>query len=140
MDESTPTASKSSRPWWTTALAVFCLASVVFLVARDLFLPHVRDVEVWFGFELRGTPALLTAPVHWAIFLAGAWGFWYWRPWVLPCATAYAFYVAFCHLIWNQVSPNGSGWLAGAAQAIAFSIPGFLLLYAHRRNKHGAAS
>lgn len=123
-----------------TALAFFCLASVVFLVARDLLLPHVRDVEVWFGFELRGTPALLTAPVHWAIFFAGAWGFWFQRPWILPGATVYAFYIAFCHFIWNLVSPNGSGWLAGVAQAIAFSIPGFLLVYAQRRIQHGSES
>jgi hypothetical protein len=120
-----------------TALAVFCLVSVAFLVPRDLFLPHTRDVEVWFGFELHGIPALLTAPVHWAIFLAGAWGFWFRRPWILPAATTYAFYIAFCHLVWSEASPNGSGWLAGVAQAAAFSVPGFLLWYVHRRAKQG---
>ena len=116
-----------------TALAVFCLASVAFLVPRDLFLARTREVEVWFGFELRGTPALLTAPIHWGIFLTGAWGFWFERPWILPCAAAYAFYIAFCHLVWNEVSPHGSGWLAGIAEAVAFSVPGVLLSYAHRR-------
>ena len=49
-------------------------ATVVFLAVRDLFVPHVRDVEVWFGFELRGAAARLTAPLHWAIFAFGAWG------------------------------------------------------------------
>jgi hypothetical protein len=116
-----------------TALAVFCLASVAFLVPRDLFLAHTREVEVWLGFELRGSPALLTAPVHWGIFLTGAWGFWFQRPWILLAAAAYAFYIAFCHLVWNQVSPNGSGWLAGIAEGVAFSIPGVLLLREHRR-------
>jgi hypothetical protein len=120
-------------------MAVFCLASVGFLVGRDLFVPHVRDVEVWFGFELRGTAALLTAPLHWAIFLVGAWGFYFRRPWILPGAAAYCFYIACCHLVWNQVSPNGHGWLAGIAQLVIFSLPGLVLLYAHRVSRRGEA-
>jgi hypothetical protein len=115
-----------------TGLALFCAGSVAFLVWRDFFLPHVRDVEVWFGFELRGTLALLTAPLHWILFLVAAWGFWFQRPWIVPCAAAYSFYIAFCHLVWNQVSPNGHGWLAGIAEAVLFSIPGFLLLKTRR--------
>jgi hypothetical protein len=126
-------AETAPRPWWMTALAIFCLGSVAFLVPRDLFLAHTRDVEVWFGFELRGTPALVTAPIHWAIFLTGAWGFWFQRPWILPSATAYTFYIALCHLVWSEASPNGNGWLIGVAQALAFSVPGFLLLYTQRR-------
>lgn len=115
-----------------TALAFFCLASVAFLISRDLFLAHTRDVEVWLGFEVRGAPALLTAPVHWAIFFVGAWGFWFRRPWILPCAAAYAFYIALSHLIWNETSPNGWGRSAGIAQALVFSVPGVLLLRAHQ--------
>jgi hypothetical protein len=88
---------------------------------------------VWFGFELHGVAARLTAPVHWLIFLAGAWGFWFERPWILPSAAAYTFYIAFCHLVWNEVSAHGSGWLAGGAEAAVFSVPGALLLHAHRR-------
>jgi len=121
-----------------TALAVFCLASVVFLVPRDVFLAPQRDVEVWFGFELRGPLALWTAPLHWVVFLIGAWGFWFQRPWILPCAGAYAFYIAFSHLVWNHVSPNGDGWLAGIAEAAAFSIPGLLLWRAGRRARRHA--
>jgi hypothetical protein len=115
-----------------TALALFCLATVAFLVPRDLFVAHVRDVEVWFGFELRGRAALLTAPVHWAIFLVGAWGFWRCRPWILPAAAAYLFYVALAHLVWSEASPNGRGWPMGLAQALLFSVPGVLLLRARR--------
>jgi hypothetical protein len=115
-----------------TALAVLCAATVVFLLPRDLFLAEVRDVEVWLGFEVRGTAARLTAPLHWALFAAGAWAFWTQRPWILPVAAAYAFQVAFSHLVWNQTSPNGRGWLAGLAQAAALSVPGFLLLRAWR--------
>jgi hypothetical protein len=120
-----------------TAMAVFCLGSVAFLVPRDLLLAHTRDVEVWFGFEVRGPTALLTAPVHWAFFLAGAWGFWFRRSWILPAAAAYSFYVALCHLIWNQTSPNGHGWLSGLAQALVFSVPGVFFLRARRADRDG---
>lgn len=125
-------SSPGARPWWMTALALFCIGSVVFLVWRDLFLMRVRDVEVWFGVEVRGPLALLTAPLHWALFLLGAWGFWFQRPWILPCAAAYEFYIALSHLIWNQISPNGGGWLAGVVQMIVFSVPAFWLLRLHR--------
>lgn len=118
-----------------TALALFCVATVLFLVPRDLFYSDARYVEVWFGFELRGTAALVTAPLHWAIFALGAYGFWYGRTWILRAAAAYAFYVAASHLVWSEVSPNGSGWLVGLAQGLGFSIPGFLLLRAGRATR-----
>lgn len=118
-----------------TALAVFCAATVIFLAVRDLTVPHVRDVEVWGGFEVHGAAARLTAPLHWAVFAIGAWAFWTQRPWILPAAALYAFYVALSHLVWSEASPKGHGWIAGLAQAIALSIPGVLLLRAHRRRR-----
>jgi hypothetical protein len=123
----------AERPWWMTALAIFCLATVLFLVPRDLFFPETRDVEVWFGFELRGRGALLTAPLHWLIFGIGAWGFWRARPWIAAAAAAYVFYVALSHLIWSEASPHGNGWRIGVLQALAISLPGLLLLRAGRR-------
>ena len=137
MSDTPAVLEASSRPWWMTGLALFCVATVLFLVPRDLFFAETRDVEVWFGFELRGRAALLTAPLHWAIFLAGAWGFWTQRPWILPAAAAYAFYVALSHLVWSEASPAGNGWQVGIAQALALSIPGVLLLRAHRRAGRG---
>jgi len=116
-----------------TALAIFCLATVALLVSRDLFVAKSRDVEVWLGFELHGSAALATAPLHWLVFLAGAWGFWFQRPWILPGAAAYAFYVALSHLVWSEASPSGHGWPIGLAQAALLSIPGVLLLRARRR-------
>jgi hypothetical protein len=116
-----------------TALAVFCAGTVLFLVPRDLFFAETRDVEVWLGFEVRGAAALVTAPLHWAIFAVGAWGFWRSRPWILPGAAAYAFYVALSHLIWSEASPNGNGWPIGLLQALVLSAPGVLLLRARRR-------
>jgi len=134
------TLEVAPRPWWMSALAVFCLATVLFLVPRDLFFAEIRDVEVWLGFEVRGTPALATAPVHWAIFLVGAWGFWFRRPWILPCAACYVFYVALSHLIWSEASRNGHGWPTGLAQALAISVPGVLLLRARRLTKREVAA
>jgi hypothetical protein len=115
-----------------TALALFCAATVVFLVPRDLLFSDARYVEVWFGLEVHGTAALVTAPLHWAIFALGAYAFWRQRPWIVRAAAGYAFYVALSHLIWSEASPKGHGWLVGLAQAALFSIPGFLLLRAGR--------
>ena len=112
-----------------TALAAFCGVTVAFLVLRDLFLPDTRDVEVWFGFELRGMPALLTAPLHWAIFAAGAWGFGMLGMDVPPRrATPYKSRSPCL----ERGEPNGQGWVIGLAQAAALAIPGFVLLRAHR--------
>jgi hypothetical protein len=83
-----------------TTLALFCATTVVFLVARDLFVPQARDAEVWFGFELHGAAARITAPLHWAIFAFGAWGSWRAKPWVARAAIGYAIYVAVSHAIW----------------------------------------
>jgi len=107
-----------------SALALLCAATVVFLAARDLLLPEVRDVEVWLGFELHGSKALLSAPLHWAIFGAAAWAFWRAKPWIWPAAAVYVFYVAASHLIWSEASPNGRGWPMGLLQAAGISLIG----------------
>jgi hypothetical protein len=129
--------SDTSRPWWMTALAVICLIALLIGVPRDLFFAATRDVEVWLGLEVRGWIALLTAPLHWAIFGIGAWGFWTQRSWIVPCAAGYLFYVAISHLVWSEVSPNGRGWPVGLLQAIGFSIFGALLLRAGARLERG---
>ena len=108
-------------------MAGFCVATLLFTVPRDLFVPHVRDVEVWAGFELRGLWARLTAPLHWALFAAGAWAFWRERPWVFPAASVYALYIAASHLLWSGLSSDGYGWGAGVAMAALFSLPAWLL-------------
>ncbi len=119
--------TEPDRPRWMTVLAALCLATVVISVARDLFWPDSRWVEVWFGFELRGWPALLTAPIHWAIFAVGALAFWRGQAWVVPCAAAYLFYAAFSHLVWSEASPHGRGWPIGLLQALAISSAGYAL-------------
>jgi hypothetical protein len=132
-----------TRPWWATPLAVFCALVVVFLVVRDLFVPSVRDTEVWFGLELRGRLALLTAPFHWLLFGAGARGFWFLRHWVWPWASVYVFYIAISHLVWNLSSSSGAGWIAGLWQFFFFSLPAVALLWARPpcgSNPGGAAA
>lgn len=123
----------AERPAWMTAMALFCALTVVFLIWRDVFVPEVGAVEVWFGFELRGAAARLSAPLHWSIFAVGAWGFWRVRPWITPAAAGYAGYVAVSHLVWNATSPAGGGWTAGLLQAALFSLPAIALWSAHRR-------
>jgi hypothetical protein len=120
---------------WATALAVFCAVTVVYLVARDLFVPHVRDVEVWFGIELRGWAARATAPLHWAIFAVGAWAFATQRAWVWPAASLYAVYIAVSHLVWNVTSPSGGGLAAGLLQLGLFLIPAVLVFKLRPRNQ-----
>jgi hypothetical protein len=121
-------APASARPWWMTALSLVCLAALLINVPRDLFFAETRGVEVWLGFEVTGWAAIMTAPVHWAIFGIGAWAFWTARPWVVPWAAAYFFYVALSHLVWSEASANGRGLPIGLAQAAGFSALGFLLL------------
>jgi len=128
------TSETAPRPWWMTALALFCAGTVLFLVPRDLCFEATRDVEVWGGFEVRGCAALLTAPLHWLIFGVGAVAFWRARPWIVTWAAGYVFYVAASHLVWSEVSPHGNGWPIGLAQAAAISVPGVLLLRARRRS------
>lgn len=97
---------------------------------RDLSLPHVRDTEVWLGFELHGWLAWLTAPLHWGIFAAGAVGYWRASPWVWPWASVYALYIAVSHLVWNVTSAHGGGFAAGLTQLALFSIPACMLAFA----------
>ena len=120
---------------WMTALALLCALTLVVSIVRDLFIPSTRWMEVWFGFEVTGWPALLTAPIHWAIFATGAYGFWNQRPWAAPCAAGYLFYAAFAHLVWSEASPHGRGIAIGLVQAIAISSIGLLILRQHRRTR-----
>jgi len=113
-------------------MAIICLAALLIGIPRDLFFAETRQVEVWLGFEITGWAAILSAPLHWAIFGVGAWAFWTQRSWVVTWAAAYFFYVALSHLLWSEASPNGRGWPIGVVQALVFSSVGLLLLRARR--------
>lgn len=128
MTEVQPTRT---RPGWMTVGAVLCAATVIISVIRDLFVPASRTVEVWFGIEITGWLALATAPLHWAIFAAGAWAFWTGRTSVLTWAAVYLFYAAFSHLVWSEASPHGRGWPIGLVQAAVISGIAYFLLSLH---------
>ena len=48
----------NDRPRWMSVVAAAWLAF------RDLFVSDARDVEVWLGFEVKGTAALLPHGSH----------------------------------------------------------------------------
>lgn len=116
-----------------TVLAVFCFGVLLVVVPSDLFVPAARDTEVWLGFEVHGLLALLTAPIHWAIFAIGGWAAWTGRRWIVPWAVAYVGYAAVAHLVWSEASPHGRGWLIGLLEACGIASVAFFL---HRAGAH----
>ena len=110
-----------TRPWWMNALFAFCLFMTFVYLPFDLFWkPVAEDQEVWFGFLVRGWAAKATEPLHWAIYAAGAYGFWKMRPWMHPWAALYTAQVAIGMLVWSFTDPLGRG------RGLAFGLPPFL--------------
>jgi len=107
------------RPWWMNILMLFCMFMAIVYVPLDFFVkPVARDEEAWFGLLLRGWGAKATEPLHWAIYAAGAYGFWRMRAWMWPWAAVYAAQVAFGVFVWNVVYVGGfRGWFAGLVSA-----------------------
>ncbi len=110
----------AQRPWWMNLLMLFCMYMAIVHMPWDLFVkPVAHDAEAWFGFLLHGWWAKLTEPVHWAIYAAGAYGFWRMRAWMWPWAALYAAEVAVGMFIWNVAYVGGfRGWLAGLASVV----------------------
>lgn len=103
------------RPWWMNVLMLFCAYLVFVYLPWDLFCkPVARDAEVWFGIMFRGWGAKLTAPLHWAVYAAGLYGFWRMREWMWPWAAAYAAQLTFSTVVWNLAYVGGVRGLAGA--------------------------
>ena len=99
----------------------FCLFMTFVYMPFDMFLkPVAQDQEVWFGFLLEGWAAKLTEPLHWAIYGAGALGFWKMRRWMWPWAGVYVLQVAISMLVWNAMRDSFG---AGAVSFVAFIIP-----------------
>jgi short-subunit dehydrogenase len=98
------------RPWWMNLLMVFCFFMAVVYVPWDFFMkPVSADQEAWLGILLRGWAAKATEPIHWAIYAAGAYGFWRMRDWMWPWAAVYAASVAFGMFWWPIVYLGGFG-------------------------------
>jgi len=114
----------AQRPWWMNLLMGFCAYMATIHMPWDLFVkPVARDAEAWFGFLLHGWGAKLTEPLHWAIYAAGAYGFWRMRAWMWPWAALYAAQVAIGMFIWNVVYVGGArGWLVGIVSFIPLAL------------------
>jgi hypothetical protein len=111
------------RPLWVNALMVFCAYMTFVYLPFDLFLkPVAQDEEVWFGFMLRGWAAKATEPLHWAIYSAGAWGFYKMRAWVWPWAALYVAQIAVGMFVWQILDQRGWGWAGGVVAATPFAI------------------
>src|SRR5512139_3408112 len=90
------------RPWWMNVLMLWCAYMAFIYVPWEFFIkPVAHDEEVWLGITLYGWAAKLTEPLHWAIYLAGAYGFWRMRPWMWPWSAVYMEQVAVAMLVWN---------------------------------------
>lgn len=132
-------AALQGRPWWMNALWAFCLYMTFIYMPYDVFAkPVAQDEEVWLGFVLRGWAAKLTAPLHWAIYAAGAFGFWKMSAWMWPWAALYAAQVTIAMAVWNLIDPRGSGALAAAASAALFLVPTVALWRARPRFRAAA--
>ena len=114
-------AEWSKRPWWMNLMLCFCLFMTFVYMPFDMFVkPVAQDQEVWFGLLLEGWAAKLTEPLHWAIYGAGAYGFWTMRTWMWPWGAVYALQVAVSMLLWNVT--RGS-LIAGLVSFAVFMIP-----------------
>jgi short-subunit dehydrogenase len=125
----------ATRPWWMNALMLFCAFMACIYMPWDFFVkPVARDAEAWFGFLLRGWGAKLTEPLHWAIYAAGAYGFWRMRAWMWPWAAVYAAQVAIGMFIWNIVYVGGMrGWCGGLVSFVPFAAIAAALWGAQQR-------
>ena len=99
----------SGRPHWMNAIFAFCLFMTFIYMPFDLFWKPVEgDQEVWFGLMVTGWWAKATAPLHWAIYAAGAYGFWKMRRWMHPWAALYVAQIAIGMLVWSLLDERGS--------------------------------
>jgi len=125
------------RPPWMNALLVFCAFMAGIYMPWDVFLkPVAHDQEIWFGVNFTGWEAKIAALLHWAIYTAGAYGFWRMRSWMWPWAALYAAEVAFSMFVWSVVHLGGwRGWLVAPLACAPFAALGLLLW--HSRDQFG---
>jgi short-subunit dehydrogenase len=91
-------------------LMYFCIFMAAVALPLDLFhTPVAHDDQVWFGIVWHGWAAKLGELAHWAVYAAGAYGFWRMRTWMWPWAAVYAGQVAFSMFVWFAVHRGGPG-------------------------------
>jgi short-subunit dehydrogenase len=111
------------RPWWMSAIMVFCGYMAFVYVPWDFLIkPAAVDEEVWFGIRFHGAAAKLLELPHWAVYALGAYGFRKMRPWLWPWAALYAGQMALSMLVWNAVYVGGFlGLLLGVVSFLPFA-------------------
>src|SRR5262245_66474163 len=123
-------ARMQRRPWWMNGLMFFCLFMALVALPLDLFgTPVARDDQVWFGIVFHRWPAKLGELAHWAVYAAGAYGFWHMRSWMWPWAAVYAGQVTFSMVIWFAVHRGGARGLFAALVSLALYGSLTLLLW-----------
>lgn len=97
------------RPWWMNAMLLFCAYMTFVYVPWDLFAkPVAIDEEVWFGIRFHGWTAKLLAIPHWAVYAAGAVGFWKLARWMHPWAAVYVVQMTIAVVVWNVLYKEGA--------------------------------
>jgi short-subunit dehydrogenase len=111
------------------ALMVFSGFMAFVYLPWDLFIkPVASDEEVWFGVRFTGWAAKALAPLHWAIYAAGAYGFRRMSRWMWPWAAVYCGQVAFGMLVWNLLYVGGFlGLLLSLFSVIPFAALSYVL-------------
>jgi hypothetical protein len=112
------------RPRWINTLMVFCFFMTFIYMPWDLFIkPAKIDQEVWLGIMFTGWAAKVAGVPHWAVYAAGAYGFWRMRPWMWPWAAVYSGQVAVGMLVWSLLELDGSrAWLFGVGSFAPFAV------------------
>jgi hypothetical protein len=117
----------TARPWWVTAIGLFCAYMTLIYVPFDLFWkPVAEDQEVWFGIVLHGRWAKATEPLHWAIYAAGTWGFLRERPWIWVASSLYVGQIAIGMLVWSVTLRRNLRGARDPSMATAPARPGKL--------------
>ena len=127
----------SLRPWWLNLIWFFCLYMTFIYMPFDFFTkPFERWEEVWFGFTIRGWPAKLSEPIHWAIYAAGSYGIWKMKSWMWPWAGVYSAQIVIAMAVFNIIAGpeygdhRGGGPIAAVITSLFFLIPTVLLFRA----------
>ena len=127
-------ADWGKRPWWMSLIFYFCVYMTFIYMPFDIFYkPVAEDEEIWFGFTLTGWWAKATAPLHWLIYGAGAYGFWRMSRWMWPWAAVYAAQVAIAMFVFSVINAKGSGWIGGLIAGAIFAVPTVALWRARAR-------
>lgn len=118
-------------------LLLFCVYMALVYMPWDIFIkPVAEDKEVWFGYMFTGWAAKATAPLHWLVYGAGAWGFWHMKQWMWPWAAVYCLQIAFGMVVWVSIYRSDANVFTIALTGALFVGLAFMLHRARPRFRH----